>query len=283
MNIRDILNRATASLEKAGLISARLDAELLLSFNLNCDRLELYKAPEKSLAEVEIAGFVKLIERRAQGEPVAYITGEKEFWSLLFEVNKEVLVPRPETEILVEETLKAAADLGKRELQILEIGVGSGAVSVALAGELPCARLVATDISARALALARRNARNCGVEERIDFRCGSFFEPLSEIFDIIVSNPPYISSGEFEQLPREIREYEPRQALLAGDNGIECHRVIIAGSKNHLQRGGWLLMEMGAGQRKNIEEMLMISCNYECIGCRCDYGGVDRVIRARKT
>jgi release factor glutamine methyltransferase len=282
MNIRNILNRTATQFEEAGLTSPRLDAEVLLSSYLRTGRLELYKAPEKLLTEKEISGFARWRERRCLGEPVAYITGIKEFWSLSFEVNKDVLVPRPETEILVEETIKASGELAPAGLRILEIGVGSGAVSVALACELPDARLTATDISAGAVALALRNARTHAVEDRIAFLCGSFFEPVSGIFDIIISNPPYISAGEFEQLPREVREYEPGPALLAGKDGMACHREIIGGGIRRLKKGGWLLMEMGAGQSKGIEALLKGSDAYECIGIRRDYSGIERVIKARK-
>ncbi len=282
MNIRDTLNQAAARLKEAGVASARLDAEVLLACFLHIDRLELYKAPEKTLGPEEREGFEKWLERRLQGEPVAYIRGEKEFWSLTFEVNRDVLIPRPETEVLVEETLQVAAELGRGDLQILEIGVGSGAVSAALAKELPEARLVATDASAAALVVAGRNACRLGLDARIEFRRGKFFEPLTETFDIIVSNPPYIPGDEYAGLARGVKAYEPREALLAGDTGTECHREIIARGSRHLKEGGWLLMEMGAGQRELIEQLLTATGDYDCLDTRCDYGGLERVIKARK-
>lgn len=281
MNIRDILRQAVANLKKSGSTSPRLDAEVLLASYLNADCLELYKAPEKPLGEEEILGFGKWLERRLNGEPVAYIIGAKEFWSLLFEVNREVLIPRPETEILVEEALQASKKMMPPGLRILEIGVGSGAISVALARELPDACLVATDISAGALSLARRNARTHGVADRIEFLCGDLFAPVVGTFHLIVSNPPYISAEEFVQLPRGVREYEPRQALLTGEGGTAFHREIISGSKKHLRKGGWLLMEMGEGQKEDIEKMLKRTEAYEDIAVRLDYGGVERVIKAR--
>jgi release factor glutamine methyltransferase len=282
MNIRDMLEQAAANLKKSGSTSPRLDAEVLLASYLNTDRLELYKAPEKPLGEEEIAGFGKWLARRLKGEPVAYIIGTKEFWSLLFEVNREVLIPRPETEMLVEEALLAGKKMPP-ELRILEIGVGSGAISVALATELPEARLVATDISESALAVARRNTRTHGVADRIEFLCGDLFTPVAGTFDLIVSNPPYIAAEEFGQLPRGVREYEPRQALLAGEGGTACHRKIIAGSGRHLRKGGWLLMEMGAGQQEIVAGLLKKAGNFEQIETRRDYGGVERVIKARAT
>jgi len=280
MNIRDMLRQATARLRNSGSTSPQLDAEVLLASYLKSDRLELYKTPERPLSGEEMAGFQKWMERRCNGEPVAYIIGTKEFWSLLFAVNREVLIPRPETEILVEEALQAGEKM-MPALRVLEIGVGSGAISVALARELPDARLVATDISAGALALAYLNAHTHGVADRIEFLCGDLLAPVVGTFDLIVSNPPYISAEEFVQLPRSVREYEPRQALLADEKGTACHRKIIAASKQHLRKGGWLFMEMGAGQKEIVTELLRKSGCFECIEPRRDYGGVERVIKAR--
>ena len=282
MNIRDILNRAAADFEKSGSTAPRLDAEALLSAWLHADLAKLFSAPEKTLTKEEISGFSGWIKRRVQGEPVAYITGVKEFWSLLFEVNRDVLVPRPETEILVEETIKACGTMVPKGLRILEIGVGSGAVSVSLAVELREACFTATDISPGALFLARKNARVHGVEGRMDFLTGNLFEPVSGLFDVVVSNPPYISTEEFERLPREVKEYEPKHALLAGTAGTFYHGKIIEGSKACLKKGGWLLMEMGAGQKERIEMMLRDSAAYSDIETRRDYGGIERVSKARK-
>lgn len=282
MNIREKLNRAAERLARAGSSSPRLDAEILLTFFLNIGRLELYKAPERVLTEEDAAGFENLLERRCQGEPVAYIIGVKEFWSLLFKVNREVLIPRPETEILVEETLQVARNAAWTAPRILEIGVGSGAVTVALAKELPEAMLMATDIAAGALALARENARRHGVVERIDFWGGDLWMPVEGTFDLIVSNPPYISAAEFSRLPRGVKDYEPRQALLAGAAGTAYHRAIIDGGVQHLKKGGWLLMELGEGQGAELTEILRQAAVYENIALRGDYGGVERVVRARK-
>lgn len=281
MTIRDLLRQATARLKNSGSTSPQLDAEVLLTSYLGIDRLELYKAPERLLSDVEMAGFSARLERRENGEPVAYITGIKEFWSLLFEVNRDVLIPRPETEILVEAALQVSRDMQKPDLRILEIGVGSGAISVALARELPDARLTATDISVGALTLARCNALTHGVADRIELLSGDLYAPVVGVFDVIVTNPPYIGAAEFAQLPRGVREYEPKQALLANEEGIACHRAIIAGSGKHLRKGGWLLMEMGAGQQEIIAGLLRQSGTWENIETRCDYGGIERVIKAK--
>jgi len=282
MNIRDLLIKAAAQLEKAGSASPRLDAEVMLAAYLNTDRLELYKAPEKILGPEEAAGFGAWLERRRQGEPVAYIVGVKEFWSLPFKVSPAVLIPRPETEILVEEALAVAKEAIPPVRRILEIGVGSGAISVALAKELPAACLTATDLEAGALSLARENACRLGVEERITFLRGHLFAPLSGTFDMIVSNPPYIAAAEFARLPKGVKDYEPRAALLAGESGTACHREIIAGCGRLLREGGWLLMEMGEGQGAEITGLLKQRTDFVNIAIRRDYGGVERVIRARK-
>jgi len=284
MNIRNILNQAAADLAKSGSLTSRLDAEVLLAAWLHIERLEFYKSPEKILTEKEISGFAEWIKRREKGEPVAYITGIKEFWSLPFEVNRDVLIPRPETEILVEEaTTIAGTDFKSHpHLQILEIGTGSGAISIALAVELPEARLTATDISPAALLVARKNAIAHGVEGRINFLLGNLFEPVSGFFDVIVSNPPYISDEEYECLPRGVKNYEPEQALRAGKDGTSCHKKIIEGSRQYLQTGGWLLMEIGEAQGESIEKMLTESGAFSDIETRRDYGGMERVSKAKK-
>ncbi len=282
MNIREAIIHAAAVLKKSGTTSPRLDAEVLLSSCLKSDRLELFRHPERMLSVEELSRFEGMTARRLKGEPVAYITGEKEFWSLLFKVNRHVLVPRPETEILVEETIKICGKMALTDIRILEIGVGSGAVSISLAGELPEARFTATDISEDALIAARENAAIHGVGERIDFLCGDLFKPVSGIYDVIVSNPPYISAEELERLPRGVKEYEPKQALLTGADGVAFHRKIIDGGGTFLRKGGWLLMEMGDGQKEDIEDMLKKSGIYDSIEVRHDYGGVERAIKARK-
>jgi release factor glutamine methyltransferase len=281
MNIRDILRQATAQLKNSGSTSPQLDAEVLLTTYLRIDRLDLYKAPERPLSDDEMAGFSAWLERRGNGEPVAYIIGAKEFWSLLFEVNRAVLIPRPETEVLVEEALQASKEIKTPGLRSLEIGVGSGAISVVLARELPAARLTATDISDRALTIAHRNALTHGVADRIEFLCGGLYQPVVGTFDLIVSNPPYIGATEFGQLPRGVREYEPQEALLAGEGGTACHREIIAGSGKHLRTGGGLLMEIGAGQQEIVAGLLRQSAAFENIEIRRDYGGIERVIKAK--
>jgi len=283
MDIRSILNLTAIDLERRGLSTPWLDAEVLLFHYLKTDRLGLYRHPERLLTDEEVSGFQSWLARRQQGEPVAYIIGQKEFWSLVFEVNNHVLVPRPETEVLVEEVLRVWSDLGYKNLSILDIGTGSGAIGIALASELKEARIWATDISQEAIEVAMRNARNNDVDSRISFRWGNLFEPvLAEKFDCIVSNPPYISEDEFPYLPIVVRGFEPELALVAGREGTLFHKVIIREGVSYLKEGGWLFMEIGAGQRGRVEDIFKGCGLYDDIGFRVDYAGIERVAMARK-
>ena len=194
MTIRDILNETTKALEEVGIPSARLDAEVLLSFCMNCDRLEFFKNPDMTISETKLAAFRNLIARRLQLEPVAYMNGRKEFWTFALEVNSAVFIPRPDTEIIVEEALNICRKIDSSEIKILDIGTGSGAIALALASEITGAKVVATDISEAAVNLAKKNAAALGLKDKIDFRRGNLFEPVDGIFDIIVCNPPYISA-----------------------------------------------------------------------------------------
>jgi release factor glutamine methyltransferase len=280
--LAEVLHSAAEVLRRKGFTTPRLDAEILLSHQMGMARTGLYVHFRKSLSRDEIEGFLGLIERRIHGEPIAYITGRKEFWSLLFEVGPDVLIPRPDTEVLVEEVLRAAKDLGRDDPDILEIGTGSGAVGIALAKELRNARIVATDVSGKALHLAKKNAAAHAVADKIHFLHGNLFEPLSANFDIIASNPPYLSEETFRNLPPGVRMYEPKEALMAGPKGTEFHEALIKGSRDYLRDGGWLLMEMGEGQKAGIEVMLNETALYEEIKFAADYAGLPRVAGARR-
>jgi len=277
-----LLHGAEEELRRKGFSTARLDAEILLAHQLGMDRTGLYIHFHDVPEEREAEGFQSLVERRLKEEPVAYILGRKEFWSLRIEVGPGVLIPRPDTEILVEEVLGAVGKLGKEDPDILEIGTGSGAVAIALAKELVRARIVATDVSGAALRQAEKNATAHEVADRIQFVQGDLFEPIGEKFDIIASNPPYISEEIYENLPKGVRLFEPREALLAGPLGTEYHEALVRGSGIHLRKSGWILMEIGEGQRPEIEEMLRASGMYEEIVIRSDYAGLPRVVGARR-
>jgi len=280
MTVREILNEATRELETAGMETARLDAEVLLAFCLNCDRLEFLKNPDMQISKSQLAVFNKLVSRRLKWEPVAYITGRKEFWSFTLEVNKGVLIPRPDTEIILEEALA----VGKNIIapRIADIGTGSGAIALALAKELPEPKITATDISPTALKVAKKNARNLKLGKNIEFLKGDLFAPVKGLFDIIVSNPPYISAAEYEELPRGVKDFEPKIALLAGQTGVEFYEKLIYQSKNHLKKDGWLLMEIGAPQAEKIRDIMQECAFFEDIDVRRDYAGHDRVIKGRK-
>jgi len=282
MTIHDILNESTKSLETVDIPSARLDAEVLLSFCLGCDRLEFYKNPDMKISEKQLAEFRKLIARRLQWEPVAYITGRKEFWSFTLEVNSSVLIPRPDTEVIVEEALTICRKIDSSEIKILDIGTGSGAIALALASEITSAKVVATDISEASLNLAQKNVAALGFKERIDFRQGDLFELVDGFFDIIVCNPPYISAQEYEKLPTGVKDYEPRDALWAGKSGLEFYEKLIYQAADFLQKNGWLLLEIGAKQEAGVRGIMEASGCYDSIEMRRDYAGLPRVIKARR-
>jgi release factor glutamine methyltransferase len=280
-DIRTILRRTTQDLAACGSPSPRLDAEVLLMHFLKTDRLQLCTHSEKNLTEAEVAGYSQWVARRRRGEPVAYIVGEKEFWSLIFQVNPEVLIPRPETECLIEEVIGCrcrAVD----EPRIIDIGTGSGAIGVVLAGEIPAARVVATDISNGALEVARRNAVRHGVADRMEFLQGDLYATASGAFDIVVSNPPYIPDDAYPLLPEGIRAFEPRRALIAGPDGAAFHRRIIREGANRLKAGGWIFLEIGEGHRVLVEALFREAGFYDTIRFRKDYGGADRVAIARR-
>ena len=282
MIVHDILNESTKALEAVEIPSARLDAEVLLSFCLGCDRLEFYKNPDMTISEAKLSTFRNLIARRLQWEPVAYITGRKEFWSFSLDVNNSVLIPRPDTEIIVEEALNICRKIDSSEIKILDIGTGSGAIALALASEITGAKVVATDISPAALNLAQKNATALGLKEKIYFQQGDLFEPVDGIFDIIVCNPPYISAQDYEKLPAGVKDYEPQDALLAGKSGLEFYEKLIYQAAGFLQKNGRLLLEIGAKQETGVRGIMEAAGIYDSVEMRKDYAGLPRVIKARR-
>ena len=281
MDIRTLLHRTTRELAAGGSPSPRLDAEVLLMNFLKTDRVRLCIHPERMLTEEECAGFSLWVDRRRRGEPVAYITGEKEFWSLLFEVNRDVLIPRPETECLIEEVLKYYGPEADH-LRIIDIGTGSGAIGVALAVEIPAASIVATDVSRGALAVAHRNADRHGAAGRMEFLEGRFFASAVGEFDVIVSNPPYIPDDVYPLLPEGIRAFEPCEALVAGPDGADFHRKIIREGAGRLNTGGRIFLEIGEGQKGLVDSFFQDEGCYTDIYFRKDYGGMERVAAARR-
>lgn len=236
--------------------SARRDAEFLLMHGIGKNRAWLIAHVDELLPEDAAASYRELVRRRFHGEPIQYITGETEFYGLPFFVTPDALIPRPETEHLVEKAIELATKFGKP--RIADIGTGSGAIAVALASKLPHASITAIDISARALAIAEENAKRNGVALR--FLQGDLLAPAgAEPFDVIVSNPPYVPSTDRDSLAVEVREYEPGLALFAGDDGLEVYRRLIPASFAALVRGGFLAIEIGYGQSPAIAELLTVT------------------------
>jgi len=268
-------------LKRNGRRCPRLEAEILLSYCLGSDRTLLYREAEATISPAAEEKFHDLAGRRARGEPVAQILGEKEFWSLSFEVNRDVLIPRPETEILVEEALSVMAGR-KGKLNILDLCTGSGAIGIALASELPEAEITATDLSRRALETARRNAARHGLARRITFIQGDLFSPVAGLFDLIAANPPYVPEKEWAELEPGVRLFEPREALVAGPDGMEFHCRIAEQAAAYLDGKGWLIMEVGWGQGDRAAGILEETGSFEDIALRADYAGVPRVVRARR-
>jgi len=282
MTIRDILQDAAASLRDAGFISPRLDAEILLAHSLGKERLFFFTNPDHVLTNDDILRFRRLLVRRLGREPVAYIVGSKPFWSLVLDVDRRVLIPRPETEILVEEVLKIASRSDNVSTGIVDVGTGSGAISLAFASELQQVRLTATDISPEAIQAARANARKVGLDHRIAFVVGDMVRCFAGPFDMLVSNPPYIPAGDYDALPEGVRRFEPRIALWGGPEGLSFYEELIGEGGRVLRKGGWLCLEMGAGQRARIEDLLNMSGLYGELRFRTDYAGIDRVVVARR-
>lgn len=270
----------------AGIDSARLDAELLLGCALGMSREELIVAATRKVSVAESDRYEDLLRRRLNREPLAYITGQQEFWSLGFLVSCDVLVPRPETETLVERALKHLAAINNREApRILELGTGSGAIAVALASELPQAEIVATEIAPAALAIARRNASRNGVSNAIRFLQGDLFtaldQELERDFDLILSNPPYIPRGEIAHLEAEVSRWEPRAALDGGVDGLDFYRRIIEEAPGYLRQGGAVAVEIGAAIGSLVLALFRNNPAYGDTGVHQDYSGRDRVLIAR--
>ncbi|MEW6671465.1 MAG: peptide chain release factor N(5)-glutamine methyltransferase [Thermodesulfobacteriota bacterium] len=284
--ILKLLKWAAAYFKSHRIENPRAAAEILLAHTLRKERIDLYVCYDQPLGSKELQYFKTLIKRRIDREPVAYITGIKEFWSLELEVNPDVLIPRPETECLVEAVCgKISGDFRQVPRRILDLGTGSGAIVLALASRARGALFFASDRSARAVRLARQNARRHRLENRIHFFCGDWLKALKSGgsgFDIIVSNPPYIKTGLIAGLQPEVCRYEPVQALDGGEDGLDSLRLIIHQAPRYLNDGGRLFLEIGFDQKQGVQDIITESGGYDEIVFGQDYSGLDRVVSMKK-
>lgn len=271
MNVREVLARAAPWLSAKGSPSPRLDAELLLARVLRVPRLALFTDLDRPLDETEVAAFRDLVRRRGALEPVAYLTGRREFYGLEFEVGPGVFIPRPETELLVDRARELAPH------RVLDLGTGSGCIAVACAVRLPQCDVVAVERSSVALEVARKNAARHGVAARVRFLHGDFFDALAGVapFDLVVTNPPYVREGE----ARAVASFEPAEALYAGPRGLDALFRILREAPRHLVPGGTLLAEIGEDQAR---EILEAASGYESARVLEDLAGLPRVFEGRR-
>jgi len=276
----EILNKSREYLEKNGVESARLNAELLIADVLKMKRLELYLNYERPMQEDEIIKIREYIKRRGAGEPFQYIVGKEEFYGLNFNVNSAVLIPRPDTETLVEKSLELIKNIEKPT--VLDIGTGSGAIAVSIAKNRADSYVMACDISEAALETAVSNGELNEVKN-IKFVNSNIFENIKyKSFNLIVSNPPYIREEEYEGLMREVRGFEPKLALTAEENGLYFYRVISQEGWNYLADGGYIAFETGYDQAEEVKKLLENTGKYCEIEIVKDYNGIDRVVSAKK-
>jgi len=285
--IKNALRWGVDYLKDSGVDCPKLDAEVLLMHSLNIDRTKLYLLSDKILNSKGREIYKGCVERRSKREPVAYITGHKEFMSLDFKLTKAVLIPRPETEILVEETLKECAERKDRKslIRILELGTGSGIIAVSLAKAIKQIILVATDISLEIIKVAVENAHLHKVNDKITFFLGRHLKGIKQKenqFDFIVSNPPYLSKSDWERAQPEIREHEPPDSLLGGEDGMDFYRTIIPDTSNLLSENGFLLLEVGIGQAEIVSDIIKKTASYSRVKLIKDLSGIKRVVKALK-
>jgi release factor glutamine methyltransferase len=279
-----LLNWTTEFLREKGAENPRLDAEVLLAFARGSKRIELYTAFDEPAKDELRERFRALVKERAAGKPVAYLVGQREFFSLPFEVTPDVLIPRPETELLVVRTLDIAKTLGKADVDIADVGTGSGILAVTLARHLKQSRVTAIDVSASALAVAKKNADRHGVAERIDFVEGDLFTNVDAArrFDFVVSNPPYVTTEEMGQLSHDVRRYEPALALDGGAGGISVIERLLPQTVERLRPGGWLLVETSPTIAARVEQLVDATPGLERRPTQKDLAGLARVVEAKR-
>jgi release factor glutamine methyltransferase len=282
VQLKKSLSAAVDRLAAADVPSPRMNAELLLMFTLGCDRAYLHAHTERELIEEEQNRYEQALSQRSRGIPAQYITGHQEFWGMDFIVSPAVLIPRPETELVVEAVLECVgrAPSPAGSLYIADIGTGSGCVAVALAKQLPYAEIHATDISPEALEIARANAARHQLETRIHFHETELVTGLPPgAFDFVVSNPPYVGESEADQVQLEVRKFEPRNAVFAGPTGLEIIERLVPAAQSALKPQGWLAMEFSGTIAARVTPLLQ---GWECVQIRNDLQGIPRVVTARK-
>jgi release factor glutamine methyltransferase len=300
VQLKAALTSAITRLAAEHVPSPRMNAELLLMFTLSCDRAYLYAHPERELTSQEQSSYEATLAERAQGVPAQYITGHQEFWGMDLIVTPAVLIPRPETEHVIEAVLELQAsggwrtsDLGPRipaaanaevrgrksEIRVVDVGTGSGCIAVALAKELRHAEIHATDTSATALEIARANSARHQFERRIRFHQADLLERLEKQFDFVVSNPPYVGESEEDTVQLEVRRFEPRSAVFAGPKGTEVIARLIPQAQAILRPGGWLVMEISGTIAEDVRKLLE---GWDGVRITPDLQGIPRVARARK-
>jgi release factor glutamine methyltransferase len=285
--VRRLLEWTTPFFLRKGVDSPRLSAELLLSHVLKAPRIKLYTEYERAVGERELATYKALVQRAAEHEPIAYLTGVAHFFGLEFEVNREVLIPRPETETIVENVLQLCRhQAGLESPRILDLCTGSGCIAAAIAHHLKSATVLAGDISELACAVARRNVERLGLSGRVVVQQGDLFEVIEKIvdpqpFDLIVANPPYIPTAQIETLDRNVRDYEPVRALDGGLDGLDVHRRILAGAPQRMAAGGRIYVEFAFDQGELVRGLPETEA-FSDVRILKDHGGRDRVLTARK-
>lgn len=280
VTIQEALRRGAAALRFAGVEEPELEAEILLRHVLGLSRAQIITRFPQDLTPEQHAAFQDLLDRRRARQPTAYLVGHREFYGMEFLVTPAVLIPRPETELVVE----AALEIGRRMAAsgtppvVVDVGTGSGVIAVCLAQRLVPSRVIATDVSAGALAVAGYNARRHRVAGRIEFRCGDLLDPVPEPADLIVSNPPYVPTDVWAALPPEIRDHEPRAALDGGPDGLDVVRRLLARAPGHLRPGGAVVLELGHGQARAAVELACDAFPGADVAVRPDLAGHDRVV-----
>jgi release factor glutamine methyltransferase len=280
MQLKQAVDSAYQLFVASDVPSPRLNAELLMMFVLGCERAHLYAHPERELTAEERREYNEVVCERASGCPTQYITGHQEFWGLDMLVSPAVLIPRPETEHVVETVLELVKKMAPEEkLRLVDIGTGSGCIALALASELPQAEIHACDISTDALEMARINGARLALEQRVSFRQSDLLSAYpGEIFDLVISNPPYVGECEADKVQKQVREHEPRIAVFSGTEGMDAYRRLVPQAGQHLRPGGWFVAEIGFSTEKKIKELLSAWQDVQVIP---DLQGIPRVVAAR--